>query len=127
MPLLQQHPRLVQDVEEARMTALESLDERSERVLNMCVQAILLRSLSILQHYQLKNDYLPKADTKSADADSVAPPCTRACTLFCYYVTRQFDMASEFIRLSNGQLPPRSSPREALSVRLCSSNSSSRA
>ena len=107
VPLLQQHPRLVQDVEEARMTALESLDERSERVLNMCVQAILLRSLSILQHYQLKNDYLPKADTKSADADSVAPPCTRACTLFCYYVTRQFDMASEFIRLSNGQLPQR--------------------
>jgi hypothetical protein len=107
VPLLQLHPRLVQDVEEARVKALEALDERSERVLNMCVQAIVLRSLSILQHYQLKNDYLPKVDTKNADADSVAPPCTRACTLFCYYITRQFDMTSEFIRLSNGQLPQR--------------------
>ncbi|KPI88369.1 hypothetical protein ABL78_2544 [Leptomonas seymouri] len=107
VPLLQQHPRLVQDIEDARVTALGGLDERSERVLNTCVQAILLRSLSILQHYQLKNDYLPKADTKNAEADSVAPPCTRACTLFCYYITRQLDMAKEFIRLSNGQLPQR--------------------
>ncbi|GET88724.1 hypothetical protein, conserved [Leishmania tarentolae] len=104
VPLLQQYPRLMQDVEEARSSALEAVDERSERVLNMCVQAIVLRSLSILQHYQLKSDYLPKADSKKDDADTVAPPCTRACTLFCYYITRQFDMASEFIRLSNGQV-----------------------
>ncbi|CBZ27212.1 conserved hypothetical protein [Leishmania mexicana MHOM/GT/2001/U1103] len=104
VPLLQQYPRLIQDVEEARSSALEAVDERSERVLNMCVQAILLRSLSILQHYQLKSDYLPKADSKNDDAGTVAPPCTRACTLFCYYITRQFDMASEFIRLSNGQV-----------------------
>ncbi|KPA84010.1 hypothetical protein ABB37_02147 [Leptomonas pyrrhocoris] len=107
VPLLRQHPRLMQNVEDARVSALESLDERSERVLNMCVQAILLRSLSILQHYQLKNDYLPKLDAKNAEADAVAPPCTRACTLFCYYVTRQLDMAKEFIRLSNGQLAQR--------------------
>ncbi|TPP50279.1 Exocyst complex component Sec10 family protein [Leishmania donovani] len=107
VPLLQQYPRLIQDVEEARSTALEAVDERSERLLNMCVQAILLRSLSILQHYQLKSDYLPKADSKRDDADTVAPPCTRACTLFCYYITRQFDMASEFIRLSNGQIHQR--------------------
>ncbi|CAG9574226.1 conserved hypothetical protein [Leishmania major strain Friedlin] len=107
VPLLRQYPRLVQDVEEARSSALEAVDERSERVLNMCVHAILLRSLSILQHYQLKSDYLPKADSKHDDADTVAPPCTRACTLFCYYITRQFDMASEFIRLSNGQVHQR--------------------
>lgn len=107
VPLLQQYPRLVQEVEEARGSAVEAVDERAERVLNMCVQAILLRSLSILQHYQLKSDYLPKVDSKSADAEAVAPPCTRACTLFCYYITRQFDMASEFIRLSNGQVPQR--------------------
>ncbi|KAG5504387.1 hypothetical protein JKF63_04838 [Porcisia hertigi] len=106
-PLLEQFPRLLQDLEEARNSALEALDERSERVLNTCVQAILLRSLSILQHYQLKSDYLPKADSKRDDVDTVAPPCTRACTLFCYYITRQFDMASEFIRLSNGQAPQR--------------------
>ncbi|KAK7194280.1 Exocyst complex component Sec10 [Novymonas esmeraldas] len=107
VPLLQQYPRLVQDVEEARGAALEAVDERAERVLNMCLQAILLRALSILQHYQLKSDYLPKVDTKNSDAESVAPPCTRACTLFCYYITRQLDMAAEFIRLSNGQVPQR--------------------
>ncbi|KAG5478670.1 hypothetical protein LSCM1_06074 [Leishmania martiniquensis] len=107
VPLLQQHPRLIQDIEEARGSAMEAVDERSERVLNMCVQAILLRSLSILQHYQLKSDYLPKADPRGTDTDAVAPPCTRACTLFCYYITRQFDMASEFIRLSNGQVHQR--------------------
>ncbi|KAG5478457.1 hypothetical protein LSCM4_04690 [Leishmania orientalis] len=107
VPLLQQHPRLIQDVEEACGSAMEKVDERSERVLNMCVQAILLRSLSILQHYQLKGDYLPKADPRGNEANAVAPPCTRACTLFCYYITRQFDMASEFIRLSNGQLHQR--------------------
>lgn len=26
-------------------------------------------------------------------ANAAAPPCTRACTLFCYYVTRQFEEA----------------------------------
>ncbi|CAJ1006344.1 putative Exocyst complex component Sec10 [Leishmania naiffi] len=117
VPLLQQHPRLVQDIEEAWGSALEALDERSERVLNMCVQAILLRSLSILQHYQLKSDYLPKADSKSSDVAAVAPPCTRACTLFCYYITRQFDMASEFIRLSNGQVHQRQTASQMASSR----------
>ncbi|KAG5478868.1 hypothetical protein CUR178_05448 [Leishmania enriettii] len=107
VPLLHQHPRLIHDVEEACGSAMEKVDERSERVLNMCVQAILLRSLSILQHYQLKSDYLPKADPRGTEANAVTPPCTRACTLFCYYITRQFDMASEFIRLSNGQLHQR--------------------
>lgn len=112
----------------------------------MCTQAIIIKSLSILIHYQNRSDYLPKKPNKkdllkrvlsnagsnvgdgyandanrvnktktisnininnnsitSMDskesvveddyANAAAPPCTRACTLFCYYVTRQFEEA----------------------------------
>lgn len=121
VPLLASYPRMAHDIEDARTVALEAVDDQAERLLNMCLQAILIRSLSILQHYQTRNDFLPKMDTKNADADSVAPPCTRACTLFCYYVTRQFDVASEFIRLSNGQLPQRVSTSQASATSTLSS------
>lgn len=106
MPLLQTHPRLMQDIDDTLSSEMEGLDERAERLLNMCAQAIVVRSLSILPYYQGKNDYSPK-DNRNKEQDTIAPPCTRACTVFCYYVTRQFEEAKEFIRLSNGQVPQR--------------------
>ncbi|EKF26940.1 hypothetical protein MOQ_009354 [Trypanosoma cruzi marinkellei] len=106
MPLLQSDPRLESAIEEARESAYEALDERAETLLNLCANAIIVRSLSILVHYQNRNDYKPKV-AKGAEGEMLAQPCTRACTLFCLYITRQFDEAKEFIRLSNGQVPQR--------------------
>lgn len=101
MPMLATNPRLVQDIEEAKLSMLELLDEQAEKLLNMCAQAIIIRSLSILVNYQTKTDYQPRA----MPADAVVPPCTRACTLFCYYLTRQLEECKVFIQLSNGQVP----------------------
>lgn len=110
MPLLENYPRMIQDIEDARCRAMEKLDDRAERLLNLCAQAVIVRSLAILLHFQNRSDYQPKET--ATEADAVAPPCTRAGTLFCYYVTRQFEEAKEFIRLSNGQvaLRPTASP-----------------
>ncbi|KAF8285874.1 putative exocyst complex component Sec10 [Trypanosoma cruzi] len=106
MPLLQSDPRLESAIEEAKESAYEALDERAETLLNLCANAIIVRSLSILVHYQNRNDYKPRV-AKGAEGEMLAQPCTRACTLFCLYITRQFDEAKEFIRLSNGQVPQR--------------------
>ncbi|RNF23154.1 uncharacterized protein Tco025E_02954 [Trypanosoma conorhini] len=105
-PLLQADPRLEAAIEEAKESAYEALDMRAEALLNLCANAIIVRSLSILLHYQKRNDYRPKV-AKGAEGEMLAQPCTRACTLFCLYVTRQFEEAKEFVRLSNGQVPQR--------------------
>eukprot|EP00796_Vickermania_ingenoplastis_P009955 gene9955-6950_t len=115
-PLLHRSPRLHIEVERARAQACAGLDDVAEKLLNLCVAAILTKSLSVLQHYQSKSDFLPSDKTPSGSGSgasgtnhksssggggtNVAPPCTRACTLFCYYVTRQLAEAKEFIRLS---------------------------
>ncbi|KEG11068.1 hypothetical protein DQ04_03011010 [Trypanosoma grayi] len=114
MPCLQSDARLAQEIEEAREAAFEELDERAETLLNMCANAIIVRSLSILLHYQNRNDYMPKV-AKGAEGEMLAQPCTRACTLFCMYVTRQFEEAKEFIRLSNGQVPQRQTASQVVS------------
>ncbi|RNF03958.1 hypothetical protein TraAM80_05412 [Trypanosoma rangeli] len=106
MPLLQVDPRLEAAIEDAKESAYEALDERAETLLNLCANAIIVRSLSILLHYQKRNDYRPKV-AKGAEGEMFAQPCTRACTLFCLYITRQFEEAKEFVRLSNGQVPQR--------------------
>lgn len=105
-PLLQNDTRLGSSIEEAKEAAFEALDEQAETLLNLCANAIIVRSLSILVHYQKRHDYMPKV-TKEAEGEMLAQPCTRACTLFCLYITRQFEEAKEFIRLSNGQVQQR--------------------
>ncbi|CCW63766.1 unnamed protein product [Phytomonas sp. EM1] len=106
-PLLETHPRLSQDVDEVWSTALEVLDERAEKLLNMCAQAIIVRALSILIHYQTRNDYCPHDSGKNDTSETEVAPCSRACTLFCYYITRQFEVSKEFIRKSNDQIARR--------------------
>ncbi|EPY24627.1 hypothetical protein AGDE_12252 [Angomonas deanei] len=103
--LLKSAPSLLKDVAEAEAKELELLDERAEKTLNYALQAVVIRSLSILYHYQLKTDYLIKVN-KSAE-DTMAPPCSRACTLFCYYLTAQLRDMKEFISMSHGQLSSR--------------------
>lgn len=100
-PLLHKFPRLTLDVERARMDTLGALDDVSEKLLNFSVNAIIVKSLSILQHYQHKSDFMPSEKQHKLNEDAVAPPCTRACTLFCYYITRQLAEAKEFIKLSD--------------------------
>uniref|UniRef100_A0A0A9VTT4 Uncharacterized protein n=1 Tax=Lygus hesperus TaxID=30085 RepID=A0A0A9VTT4_LYGHE len=125
-PVLKSFPRLLQELSDARSNLFEELDDDAEKLLNLCTQAIVVKSLAILIHYQNRSDYLPKktanmlnnhnngstndnnsrknnnsskgamSGTASRKFDeefaiSSPPPCTRACTLFCYYATRQFE------------------------------------
>ncbi|CCW68283.1 unnamed protein product [Phytomonas sp. Hart1] len=106
-PLLETHPRLSQDVDEAWRDALEVLDEHAEKLLNMCAQAIIIRALSILVQYQTRVDYQPLHFGKNDASEIEVAPCSRACTLFCYYITRQFEIAKEFIRNSDVQIAQR--------------------
>lgn len=157
-PLSQRFPRIKVEVERLGAESFSNVEELAESLLNLCVNAIVTSSLSILHHYQQKNDFLVTEKTKRApppppspqpspalygakypplevDASgipikglanfspsrgasppysssssssgsrglvmtSVVPPCTRACTLFCHFITRQFAQAKEFIETS---------------------------
>lgn len=125
-PLSQQFPRLKVDLERLRGDVFANLEELAETLLNGSVNAMISSALSILMHYQQKNDFLVTEKSKPAFASgsadggtsasgssptsraaqdhhpmaSVVPPCTRACTLFCQYITRQFSEAREMIEQS---------------------------
>ncbi|ORC89228.1 uncharacterized protein TM35_000132320 [Trypanosoma theileri] len=114
LTFMQTDTRLTTAIEEAKESAFETLDEHAETLLNLCANAIIVRSLSILLHYQNRNDYMPKV-AKGGEGEMIAQPCTRACTLFCLYITRQFEEAKEFIRLSNGQIQHRQTASQVAS------------
>lgn len=111
-PLLREHPRLLVEVQKLKGGIVAPVDEAGEQLINLCVSAILVRSLSILQLYQGRHDFLPpepkanrppKGDKKSSnvpgdDFVELNPPSSRACTLFCVYVTHQLTEAAEFIQ-----------------------------
>nr|CCC92018.1 unnamed protein product [Trypanosoma congolense IL3000] len=130
--LLEQDLKMASTIEKKKALAFAPLEGRAELLLNHCAQAIVVRSLSLLQHFQHRNDYTPKV-AKGADAEVIAPPCTRACTLFCKYIAQQFERAKEFINAPSGGIPHRtgsfqapSSDQGTASNQLISSNTSPR-
>lgn len=117
VPLLPRAPRSFGiDMETLQHDAFAPLDELAEQLLNLSVNAVLVKSLSILQHYQLRTDFMAKEvrppDVKAPtalqqqqqeaflQAVTAVPCCSRACTVFCHYITRQFIEARELIHTS---------------------------
>ncbi|AAZ13025.1 hypothetical protein, conserved [Trypanosoma brucei brucei TREU927] len=110
--LLQHEPQFVTTIEAKKVAAFQALDERAELLLNFCAHAIVVRSLSILLHFQHRNDYVPKV-AKGGEGEVIAPPCTGACSLFCKYVAQEFERAKEFIKMSGGLASHRNTSPQA--------------
>lgn len=79
----------------------QKLDDTLEDLVNLVAAAIVTKSLVILTIQDTKHDF-QSGDSKNAVVSEL--PCTRACALFCQYMSFQLRSIQPLLEASCGQL-----------------------